>query len=294
MFRTPKYFPIVFFLSQSVAEKDGKLEDRKNPGEPIYDPYGEDFQIFLRQNELKYRPRIDYMNTVQRDINFTMRGILIDWLVEVAQEYKLRPQTLFLTVHYIDRLLSITAVRRTKLQLVGITCMLIAAKYEEIYPPAIDEFVYISDSTYTKEEVLAMESFFLTSVKFGLTNVTPLQFAMRYACVVFMDQKTQTLVRYLLELTLQEQYYVCQFLPSQIASAAVFLAFHTLQLPSWPQAIATASGHSIADIRECVVALHDSHVKIFLGTTMLKAVKTKYSDSRLDAVALIPPAASIP
>ena len=39
-------------------------------------------------------------------------------------------------------------VNRSKLQLVGVTCMLVAAKYEEIHPPAVDEFVYISDNTY--------------------------------------------------------------------------------------------------------------------------------------------------
>jgi hypothetical protein len=84
----------------------------------------------------------------QRDINATMRGILIDWLVEVAEEYRLESETLFLAVNYIDRFLSQVPVNRSKLQLVGVTCMLVAAKYEEIHPPAVDEFVYISDNTY--------------------------------------------------------------------------------------------------------------------------------------------------
>ena len=86
-----------------------------------------------------------------------MRGILVDWLVEVAQEYKLVSETLFLAVNYIDRYLSSEVAPRRKLQLVGITCMSVAAKYEEIYPPQIDEFCYITDNTYTRDEVLAME-----------------------------------------------------------------------------------------------------------------------------------------
>ena len=77
-----------------------------------------------------------------------MRGILIDWLVEVAEEYRLEAETLYLAVNYIDRFLSQVPVNRSKLQLVGVTCMLVAAKYEEIHPPAVDEFVYISDNTY--------------------------------------------------------------------------------------------------------------------------------------------------
>lgn len=56
-----------------------------------------------------------------------MRAILIDWLVEVAEEYKLVPQTLYLTVNFIDRFLSCMSVLRGKLQLVGAACMLVAA-----------------------------------------------------------------------------------------------------------------------------------------------------------------------
>ena len=63
----------------------------------------------------------------QADINSSMRAILVDWLVEVAEEYKLKAQTLYLTVNYIDRFLSCMAVQRGKLQLVGAACMLVAA-----------------------------------------------------------------------------------------------------------------------------------------------------------------------
>ena len=77
----------------------------------------------------------------------------MDWLVEVAEEYKLHTETLFLSVNYIDRFLSKNNVVRGKLQLVGITAMLIASKYEEIYPPSVEDFVYISDNAYTREQV---------------------------------------------------------------------------------------------------------------------------------------------
>jgi cyclin A len=67
---------------------------------------------------MKYRPRHDYMEAVQGDISHAMRAVLVDWLVEVAEEYKLQPQTLYLSIHYVDRLLSVVAVNRAKLQLV--------------------------------------------------------------------------------------------------------------------------------------------------------------------------------
>jgi len=68
----------------------------------------------------------------QTDINEKMRGILIDWLVEVHLKFKLLPETLYMTVSTIDRYLSLKEVHRSKLQLVGVTSMLITCKYEEI------------------------------------------------------------------------------------------------------------------------------------------------------------------
>jgi cyclin B len=86
-----------------------------------------------------------------------MRAILIDWLIEVHLKFKLLPETLFLTINLIDRYLEKQAIPRTKLQLVGVTAMLISSKYEEIYAPEVRDFVYITDKAYTKEEILAME-----------------------------------------------------------------------------------------------------------------------------------------
>lgn len=102
--------------------------------------------------KVKYMPKAKYMRK-QADINMSMRAILVDWLVEVGEEYKLLPQTLYLTVNYIDRFLSIMSVLRGKLQLVGTACMLLASKFEEIYPPEVSEFVYITDDTYTSKQV---------------------------------------------------------------------------------------------------------------------------------------------
>lgn len=83
-----------------------------------------------------------------------MRAILVDWIIEVHLKFKLLPETLFITVSLIDRYLEIEQIKRTNLQLVGVTAMLIASKYEEIYAPEVRDFVYITDNAYTKEEIL--------------------------------------------------------------------------------------------------------------------------------------------
>lgn len=77
--------------------------------------------------EDKRKPLANFIETVQNDITANMRAILVDWLVEVAEEYKLVPDTLYLTISYIDRFLSSNALNRQMLQLLGVSCMLIAS-----------------------------------------------------------------------------------------------------------------------------------------------------------------------
>lgn len=79
------------------------------------------------QMEPHRRPLPDYLEKVQKDVTANMRGILVDWLIEVAEEYKLLSDTLYLSISYIDRFLSLNALNRQKLQLLGVSAMLIAS-----------------------------------------------------------------------------------------------------------------------------------------------------------------------
>ena len=79
------------------------------------------------QVESQRRSRSDYIEAVQADVTAHMRSILVDWLVEVAEEYKLVSDTLYLTVSYIDRFLSANALNRQRLQLLGVSAMLVAS-----------------------------------------------------------------------------------------------------------------------------------------------------------------------
>lgn len=86
-----------------------------------------------------------------------MRAILLDWLIDVHIKFKLVPETLFLAANLIDRYLEKVSVSRQKLQLLGVSAMLIASKYEEIYPPEVKDFVYVTDKAYSKADILEME-----------------------------------------------------------------------------------------------------------------------------------------
>lgn len=57
--------------------------------------------------------------------------------MQVHLKFELMPETLFLTINLIDRYLCQQQVPRRLLQLVGVTAMLVAAKYEEIWAPEV-------------------------------------------------------------------------------------------------------------------------------------------------------------
>lgn len=127
--------------------------DERDADDPLCaTSYVQDMYEHFRSKELSTSVRPVYMEE-QQYINERMRSILVDWLVEVHLKFKLVPETLYLTVNIIDRYLSKTEVSRPKLQLVGVTALLIASKYEEIYPPELRDLVYICDRAYSKLEV---------------------------------------------------------------------------------------------------------------------------------------------
>eukprot|EP00670_Eutreptiella_braarudii_P029785 CAMPEP_0174383858 /NCGR_PEP_ID=MMETSP0811_2-20130205/125524_1 /TAXON_ID=73025 ORGANISM="Eutreptiella gymnastica-like, Strain CCMP1594" /NCGR_SAMPLE_ID=MMETSP0811_2 /ASSEMBLY_ACC=CAM_ASM_000667 /LENGTH=175 /DNA_ID=CAMNT_0015537619 /DNA_START=26 /DNA_END=550 /DNA_ORIENTATION=- len=173
-----------------------------------------------------------YVEEVQADITWQMRAILIDWLNEVTEEFNLKIDTLCLAVNYVDRYLSCVHVQRNRLQLVGVTCMLIASKIEEIVPPSVDDFVYITDNTYTRDELTKMEIVILNQLEFCLTAATVRDFVGIYLRVAQADKAVCMLVDYLVELTLQD-YVFLRYPPSLIAATAIVLALFTAEARCW-------------------------------------------------------------
>lgn len=113
-------------MSVELAQDILDIDSADDGDTQLCTAYVKDIYKHLSDIEQQHRVMVHYMHS-QKDINSTMRGILIDWLVEVAEEYRLVPETLYLAVNYIDRFLQCVPVNRGKLQLVGVTCMLIAS-----------------------------------------------------------------------------------------------------------------------------------------------------------------------
>lgn len=161
----------------------------------------------------------------QRDINARMRAILVDWLIEVHTKFRLIPDTLYLCINIIDRYCSLVHVPRNKLQLVGVTALLIACKYEEIYPPEVRDCVYITDRAYLREEVLAMEQEMLGRLSYRISVPTAYPFIQRFLALAKASPLVRAAANYYVERTLQE-HDLLQFRPSVLAATAVILALN--------------------------------------------------------------------
>ena len=121
-----------------------------------------------------------------------MRAILLDWLIEVCEVYRLHRETFYLAVDFIDRFLgSAPAVPKNRLQLIGVTCLFIGAKIEEIYPPKLQEFAYVTDGACTEEEILQMELMILKGLNWGLSPMTPNWWMRLYMQICHGSKKPQ-------------------------------------------------------------------------------------------------------
>lgn len=134
--------------------KDLDAEDIDDP--LMVAEYANDIFEYMRELEAQSIPDPNYMNH-QDDLDWKTRGILVDWLIEVHTRFHLLPETLFLAVNIIDRFLSAKVVQLDRLQLVGITAMFIAAKYEEVLSPHVENFKRIADNGFSEAEILSAE-----------------------------------------------------------------------------------------------------------------------------------------
>lgn len=189
--------------------------------------YFDDIVSHLRETECNIRCIPNYMDN-QTDINAKMRAILVDWLVDVHLKYKLVPETFYLAVNILDRYLSIVETKRCVLQLVGVASMLIASKYEDIFPPDVKEFAYITDKAFTKEEVIMMERKILNTLNYEVTIVTPYRFLEIYKKMLKLNQETFYYAWFLIELS-QVNYKMIKYKPSELAASACFIAWKMMK-----------------------------------------------------------------
>jgi G2/mitotic-specific cyclin 1/2 len=227
--------------------KEAKDLDSEDLGDPsMVAEYVHEIFDYLQKVELDTMPSADYMDK-QPELEWNMRGILVDWLLEVHARFRLLPETLFLAVNIVDRFLSCKVVQLDRLQLVGITAMFIASKYEEVMSPHVSNFVHVADEGFKDSEILSAERFILTTLDYDLSYPNPMNFLRRISKADNYDIQTRTLGKYLLEIGCLDHRFI-KYPPSHIAAAAMYLARLALNRGEWDATLTKYAGYTEAEI----------------------------------------------
>lgn len=271
----------------SAVDKHAEVK----PGEEVLDLDAEDIddplmvaeyvhEIFdyLKELEVSTMPNPTYMKH-QEDLEWKMRGILVDWLIEVHTRFHLLPETLFLAVNILDRFLSAKVVQLDRLQLVGVTAMFIASKYEEVLSPHVQNFRHVADDGFTEAEILSAERYVLSALNYDLSYPNPMNFLRRISKADNYDIQTRTLGKYLMEISLLDHRFM-KYLPSQIAAASMYLARKILERGPWDATLAHYAGYDEVEIEPIFLLMvdylarpvtHEAFFKKYASKKFLKA-----------------------
>ena len=242
-------------------------------------------------------PYPDYSKIIsQKEINEQMRSILIDWIIDVHFKFNFTDETLFMTVLIIDRYISYKSISKKKFQLLGITALLISCKHEEIILPKIEDFIYITDNAYVKEDVFNMENDILDILSFNLIAPSPIKFYEYLALKFEFDKKKFLLGKYLMESFMVDINYV-KFRASVIACASIYIVMKYYKMKNYKEAynkkyyninendISDKKFKNEADIKECA-----KDICIFVDNvnkTNFLSCKNKYASDINEKVSLI-------
>ncbi|GAA6037487.1 hypothetical protein JCM8097_008212 [Rhodosporidiobolus ruineniae] len=208
--------------------------------------YSDEIFQYMSELEEQSMPNPRYMDH-QTEIEWSMRTTLIDWLLQVHMRYHMLPETLWIAVNIIDRFLSNRVVSLVKFQLVGVTAMFVAAKYEEIMAPSVEEFVYMTEGGYSRDEILRGERIILQSLEFNVSSYcSPYSWVRRISKADDYDIQTRTLSKFLMEVTLLDHRFL-RAKPSMIAAIGMYLARRMLG-GDWNEAFIFYSSYTEAQL----------------------------------------------
>ncbi|KAG9119152.1 G2/mitotic-specific cyclin [Ceratobasidium sp. 392] len=226
---------------------DLDAEDENDPA--MVAEYVAEILEYMKELEIRNMPSSTYMNS-QQELDWNMRGILMDWLIQVHARFKMLPETLFLATNIIDRFLSLRIVSLIKLQLVGITALFIASKYEEIMAPSVTHFLQISDSEYTEQEILQAEKYVLRTLGWELSYPSPMTWLRRASKADSYDLQTRTLAKFFIEISIVEHRLI-KYTPSMLAAAALWLSRLMMEKGEWDANLEHYSGYPERKLIPC-------------------------------------------
>ena len=247
----------------------------------------------LKEEHKGVKPMVVYnYMTDQNEINEQMRSVLIDWLIDVHHKFQFKEETLFMTILIIDRYCTIRQILRVNLQLLGITAMMIACKHEEIDLPKIEDFIYITDNAYTKNDIVKLENNILIALNFELLYPSALRFFEYLSLNFNFYKKAICMGKYLMESFLLDIKYV-KYKASVISCACAYIVMKFFKIEGYQESYAKKYfmlnenedlplGHGVKDCAQDICIFVDN-----IKSSNYLACFKKYSKNEFEKVALL-------
>ncbi|XP_027909431.1 putative cyclin-B3-1 [Vigna unguiculata] len=279
------------FLKESEVREQDNLPSIDNESNQFeVSEYVDDIYQYYWVTEARNPALANYMS-IQTDITAHLRGILINWLIEVHFKFDLMPETLYLTITLLDQYLSLVTIKKTDMQLVGLTALLLASKYEDFWHPRVKDLISIS-AGYTRDEMLGMEKLILRKLKFRLNAPTHYVFLVRFLKAGQSNKKIEHMAFFLVDLCLVE-YEALAFKPSLLCASALYVARSTLQIsPPWTPLLHKHARYEVSQLRDCAEMILKFHKAAGVGK--LTVAYEKYSRPQLCSVAAVKPLDVLP
>lgn len=260
--------------------------DEKDDVCMVYE-YTDDIFDHLYQREKQTTPTYNYLTATDSPqyLRPSLRAILIDWLVEVHQKFQLLPETLYLAVNVMDRFMSMRKVSMAKLQLLAVSSLLIAAKFEEVNLPKLSQYAYITDGACSSQDIKDAEMYVLTTLKFNIGWPNPLNFLRRISKADNYDVQARSVAKFFLEYAMCCPKFV-DIIPSRVSAMAMFCARQSLDKDDkWDSTFEHYSGgFDPLNEPEFQDLCRDLIKEISKPTTQLKALEAKYSSKQMGSV----------
>lgn len=246
----------------------------------------QEIYITMREQETLLKVEPDYLARVQipTEVKDTSRAFLVEWIIDVHRKFRLLPETLYVTVFLIDRFLSRKQIKKSQLHILGVTALLIATKYEEIYPPELKDLLSVSENKFTRTEVLAMERDMLSVLEFNLTAPSAYRFLERFrrlSSTTAIDDQVFFYGQYIQEIALLDA-SLLKYRPSELAAASLFLAAKGLKKAAiWNKEMEKASQLKEEHVQKVADEVKSFVLEVnpkFLTTLKYKFSKQEYLD----------------
>ena len=260
---------------------NNKEEYIKYNGDYINESYN---NLLQEEYTMKIKPIYGYMAS-QSEINMKMRAILVDWLIEMHDKFNFKSQTLYQTIWLIDTYLSLKYIKRSDFQLLGLGCMYISCKFNEIFYPILKDCIEISDGAYTKEDLLRIEKDILKTINYNVLPPSKEDFYNIIAKAFEFGEKQYYLGKFFMENSLID-YNMIKYPSSVIAVACSYIVMKFFKIENYKKLYST---RIIYDKCPQKIIKDSARELCFLvknlNNSEFKAIKKKYSSDKFFNVA---------